>query len=128
MCSDRRKIAGYCLSSMCVHIERAATRVCYVSLTGVCSVSGVLYHLKVNVAEGDISCVSGEATRRLGLCLRLVCMCQVQICSSQGARKRLRYGHFGIGLLVHSLGFLTLAPIVFRVEAYVLRHAYNCRI
>ena len=50
------------------------------------------------------------------------------ICSSQGARKRLRYGHFGIGLLVHSLGFLTLAPIVFRVEAYVLRHAYNCRI
>ena len=79
MCSDRRKIAGYCLSSMCVHIERAATRVCYVSLTGVCSVSGVLYHLKVNVAEGDISCVSGEATRRLGLCLRLVCTCQVQI-------------------------------------------------
>ena len=50
------------------------------------------------------------------------------ICSSQGARKRLRYGHFVIGLLVHSLGFLTLAPIVFRVEAYVLRHAYNCRI
>ena len=79
MCSDRRKIAGYCLSSMCVHIERAATRVCYVSLTGVCSVSGVLYHLKVNVAEGDISCVSGEATRRLGLCLRLVCMCHEHI-------------------------------------------------
>ena len=129
MCSDRRKNAGYCLSIMCVHIERAATRVCYVSLTGVCSVSGVLYQLKVNVAEGDISCVSGEATRRLGLCFTFIMYvpCTNTICSSQGARKRLRYGHFAIGLLVHSLGFLTLAPIVFRVEAYVLRHAYNCR-
>ena len=76
MCSDRRKIAGYCLSSMCVHIERAATRVCYVSLTGVCSVSGVLYHLKVNVAEGDISCVTVEYTRRLVLCLRYLGMYQ----------------------------------------------------
>ena len=44
-----------------------------------CSVLGVLYHLRVNVAEGDISCVSGEATRRLGLCLRVVYMHQVQI-------------------------------------------------
>ena len=41
--------------------------------------SGGSLGVKVNVAEGDISCVSGEATRRLGLCLRLVCMCQVQI-------------------------------------------------
>ena len=67
MCSDRRKNAGYCLSIMCVHIERAATRVCYVSLTGVCSVSDVLYHLKVNVAEGDISCVTGDSARGLRL-------------------------------------------------------------
>jgi hypothetical protein len=130
MCSDRRKIAGYCLSNMCVHIERAATRVCYVSLTGVCSVSGVLYHLEVNVAEGDISCVIGEATCRLGLCFTfsMYVPCTNTICSSQGARKRPRYGHFTIGSLVHSLGFSTLASIVFRVEAYILRHAYNCRI
>ena len=129
MYSDRRKIAGYCLSIMCVHIERAATRVCYVSLTGVCTVSGVLYHLKVNVAEGDISCVSGGYSPfGVVFTFSMYMPGTNTICSSQGARKRLRYGHFVIGLLVHSLGFLTLAPIVFRVEAYVLRHAYNCRI
>ena len=45
-------------------------------LTFVCSVSGVLHHLRVNVAEGDISCVTGEYTRSLMLCLRFVGMYQ----------------------------------------------------
>jgi hypothetical protein len=73
----------------------------------VCLVSGVLYHLRVNVAEGDIRCVTGEDNRRLMLCLRFcrnvsgICM----IRSSQGSQERLRYGHFAIGLSVHSSGF-----------------------
>ena len=76
MYSDRRKIAGYCLGIICVHTERAASEVGYVSQTFVCLVSGVLYHLRVNVAEGDIRCVTGEDNRRLMLCLRFVGMYQ----------------------------------------------------
>ena len=62
-----------------MHIERAARGVWYV-LLNVCVVAGCrLYHLRVNVAEGDIRCETGEASRRLGFGLRCVGMNQGQM-------------------------------------------------
>jgi hypothetical protein len=67
-----RIIAGDCLNIMFVQARRFVSGVGCVLLTFVCSVLGVLYHLRVNVAEGDIGCVTRECTRRLGVYLRCV--------------------------------------------------------